>query len=38
MTLRVLAHTLGYTLWLGGGLAGMLVAIRGRQEDRPPRP
>ena len=35
MTLWVLAHTLGFTLWLGGGLAGMLVAIRGRQEDRP---
>ena len=35
MTIWVLAHLLGFTLWLGGGLAGMLVGIRGRQEDRP---
>ena len=35
MTLWILAHILGFTLWLGGGLAGMVVGIRGRQEDRP---
>jgi hypothetical protein len=35
MTFWHLAHILGFTLWLGGGLAGMLVGIRGRAEDRP---
>jgi Na+/proline symporter len=34
-TLWYLAHIAGFTLWLGGGLAGMLVGIRGRKEDRP---
>jgi hypothetical protein len=29
-----LAHIAGFTLWLGGGLAGMLIGIRGRREDR----
>ena len=27
MTLSYLAHILGFTLWLGGGLAAMLVGI-----------
>jgi Predicted integral membrane protein (DUF2269) len=35
MTFWYLAHIAGFTLWLGGGLAGMLVGIRGRKEDRP---
>ncbi len=35
MTLSYLAHILGFTLWLGGGLAAMLVGIRGRKEERP---
>jgi len=34
-TVWYLAHIAGFTLWLGGGLAAMLVGIRGRQEDRP---
>jgi len=29
-----LAHIAGFTLWLGGGLAAMLIGIRGRREDR----
>jgi hypothetical protein len=35
MTIWYLAHIAGFTLWLGGGLAAMLVGIRGRREDRP---
>ncbi len=35
MTLWHLAHIAGFTLWLGGGLAAMVVGIRGRAEDRP---
>lgn len=35
MTLWHLAHILGFTLWLGGGLAAMVVGIKGRSEDRP---
>jgi len=35
MTLWHLAHIGGFTLWLGGGLAAMVVGIRGRAEDRP---
>lgn len=35
MTLWYLAHIAGFTLWLGGGLAAMVVGIRGRAEDRP---
>ncbi len=35
MTLWYLAHIGGFTLWLGGGLAAMLIGIRGRAEDRP---
>lgn len=34
MTLWHLLHIAGFTLWLGGGLAGMTVGIRGRREDR----
>lgn len=34
MTLWYLAHILGYTLWLGGGLAAMAIGIKGRQEER----
>lgn len=34
-TIWYLAHISGFTLWLGGGLACMLIGIRGRQEDRP---
>lgn len=34
MTIWYLAHIAGFTLWLGGGLAAMLVGIRGRREDR----
>ncbi len=34
MGLWHLAHIAGFTLWVGGGLAAMLVGIRGRQEDR----
>ena len=29
-----LLHIAGFTLWLGGGLAGMYIGIRGRREDR----
>jgi hypothetical protein len=29
-----LLHIAGFTLWLGGGLAGMYLGIRGRREDR----
>ena len=35
MTIWHLAHVAGFVLWLGGGLAGMLVGIKGRAEDRP---
>lgn len=35
MTLWYLAHIAGFTLWLGGGLAAMLIGLRGRAEDRP---
>lgn len=35
MTLWYLAHILGFTLWLGAGLACMFIGIRGRAEDRP---
>ncbi|HTS88208.1 MAG TPA: DUF2269 family protein [Gemmatimonadales bacterium] len=35
MTLWHLAHIVGFTLWLGGGLAGMFIGISGRREDRP---
>ncbi len=34
MTLWYLAHILGFTLWLGGGLAGMAIGIKGRKEER----
>ncbi|HXI20769.1 MAG TPA: hypothetical protein VNH46_06770 [Gemmatimonadales bacterium] len=34
MAFWYLAHIAGFTLWLGGGLAAMLVGIRSRQEDR----
>lgn len=30
-----LAHIGGFTLWVGGGMAAMIVGIRGKQEDRP---
>lgn len=33
-TLSHLAHVLGFVLWLGGGLAGMVIGLRGRSEDR----
>lgn len=32
MTLWFLLHYVGTALWLGGGLAGMLIGIRGRRE------
>lgn len=35
MTLWHLAHVLGFTLWIGGGAAGMFLGICGRREDRP---
>jgi TRAP-type C4-dicarboxylate transport system permease small subunit len=35
MTLSYLAHILGFTLWLGAGLAAMFIGIRGRKEERP---
>ncbi len=35
MTLWYLAHIAGFTLWLGGGLAAMVVGIKGRAEERP---
>ncbi len=35
MILWYIAHIAGFTLWLGGGLACMVVGIRGRAEDRP---
>lgn len=35
MTIWHLAHVAGFVLWLGGGLAGMLIGIKGRMEDRP---
>jgi hypothetical protein len=28
-------HLLGFTLWLGGGLASMVAGIVGKREDRP---
>ncbi len=34
ITLSHLAHVLGFVLWLGGGLAGMVIGIRGRSEER----
>jgi hypothetical protein len=34
MTLWHLLHITGFTLWLGGGLACMLIGIRSRSEDR----
>jgi len=34
MGLWYLAHILGFTFWLGGGAAAMVVGIRGGQEDR----
>jgi hypothetical protein len=38
MTLWHLLHIMGFTLWLGGGLAGMFVGIRGRREERSLQP
>jgi hypothetical protein len=35
MTFWHLTHIAGFVLWLGGGLAGMLIGIKGRAEDRP---
>ena len=35
MTIWHLAHVAGFVLWVGGGLAGMLVGSKGRAEDRP---
>ena len=29
-----LAHIAGFTLWVGGGAAAMLIGIRGRREER----
>ena len=29
-----LFHIVGFVLWLGGGLASMLIGIRGRREER----
>jgi uncharacterized membrane protein len=34
MTLWHLAHIVGFTLWIGGGVAAMLIGIRGRREER----
>jgi hypothetical protein len=34
MSLWYLAHILGFTLWLGGGLAGMVIGLKGRAEER----
>jgi uncharacterized membrane protein len=34
MTLWHFAHILGFVLWLGGGLASMMIGIRSRREDR----
>lgn len=34
MTIWYLAHILGFTLWLGGGLAAMVIGIKGRAEER----
>lgn len=34
MALYYLAHILGFTLWLGGGLASMVLGIRSRKEER----
>lgn len=34
MALFYLAHILGFTLWLGGGLASMVLGLRSRTEER----
>lgn len=34
MTVWYFAHITGYVLWVGGGIAAMLIGIRGRAEDR----
>lgn len=34
MAFWILLHITGFTLWLGGGLAAMLVGIRSRREER----
>ena len=31
----LLLHLLGFTMWLGGGLASMVSGIAGRREERP---
>lgn len=33
MTLWHLAHIAGFTMWLGGGLAAMMVGLQSRRED-----
>jgi hypothetical protein len=34
LRLLMLLHLGGFTLWLGGGIAAMIMGIRGRREDR----
>ena len=33
-SLWLFLHLLGFTMWIGGGLASMFAGIAGRQEDR----
>ncbi|MEO8637179.1 MAG: hypothetical protein ABI587_18025 [Gemmatimonadales bacterium] len=33
MTLWHLAHIAGFTMWLGGGLAAMMVGLQGKREE-----
>ncbi len=38
MTLWHLAHVAGFTMWLGGGLAAMMVGLQSRREDTAAQP
>lgn len=38
MTIWHLAHIAGFTLWLGGGLAAMMVGLQGKREDPSAQP
>jgi hypothetical protein len=38
MSLWYLAHIGGFTLWLGGGLAAMMVGLQGKREDPSTQP
>ena len=38
MSIWYLAHIAGFTMWLGGGLAAMMVGLQGKREDPSAQP